>query len=74
MKIKQQINHGAWHALAPLQLGGKRLCSGGIRNFYFCGMGVHFLGGVGESIFGIANLNKKLKHFFSKVLKFFALC
>ena len=53
MTIKQQINHGAWHALAPLQLGGKLLCSGGITNFYFCGVGVHFLGGVGARNFEI---------------------
>ena len=53
MTKKQQINHGAWHALAPLQLGGKLLCSGGIRNFYFCGVGVHFLGGVGARNFEI---------------------
>ena len=53
MTTKQQINHGAWHAIAPLQLGGKRLCSVGIRNFYFCGVGVHFLGGVGARNFEI---------------------
>ena len=55
MTIKQQINHGAWHALAPLQLGGKVFegGGGGGRNFYFCGVGVHFLGGVGARNFEI---------------------